>query len=87
MSDEMRDIFGAMRKSSQARRATNRENAQGILDGAGIRYMDYSQGKHLGVLKGVAIVDFWPGTGLWKHKGDQGRGIESLIAYVKGDAK
>ena len=83
MSEETVDIFGAMRKSSQARRAINRENARGILDGANIRYIDYSDGKHLGVLKGVAVIDFWPGTGLWKYKGDKGRGIDSLIGYVR----
>lgn len=86
MSD-MGELFAERRKAAQNKRAMNRENAQPLLKSAGIEFHNYGAGTHLGVFKGVDIVDYWPGTGLWAGRKEKikGRGIESLIRYVKGE--
>ena len=88
MSD-MSDAFRDLRADSQKRRANNRERSAEMLQEAGIAFESKNAGAHLIVypIEGnLVIVDFWPGTGLWRVRGtgdDENRGVNSLIQYCK----
>jgi hypothetical protein len=94
MSDDytMGEVFGSMRKASQAKREVNRENSPKILREAGIPFATLNGGSHLIVqtLK-KKDVDFWPGTGKWIPRGSKimhptsfsSRGVFPLIEYCK----
>jgi hypothetical protein len=61
-----------------------RERAPQLLNEAGIPYQSRNGGAHLMV--GTEVVDYWPGTGQWhdRRSGKKGRGINSLMAFMRG---
>ena len=70
-----------IRASRQEKRASNRANAQPLLDEAGVKYQVHNGGAHL-VVQGLGLtLDYWPGTGLWRARdgGLKGRGIRGLL--------
>lgn len=83
MSD-IGDSFREMRKEGQQRRAGNRASGRAALDAAGIAYESKNNGAHL-ILAG--IVDYWPGTGLWRvrNMNKSGRGIKALLNFMQSN--
>lgn len=84
---DMGDDFNAIRKHSQVKRAMNREASTDMLRAEKIEFVSKNNGAHLI----IGEVDFYPGTGLWRHRHipRQGRGVRNLIRFVKesGDGK
>ena len=78
------ELYRAMRRDSQERRARNREFAPGALEAAGLPFTSHNDGVHLIVDQ---RYDFWPGTGKWVRRGAReapsGRGIFNLIKHAK----
>jgi len=85
----MGELFNAMRKDGQERRANNRENSAAMLLERGISFESCNGGAHLIVSHGGKVVDFWPGTGKWLVRGAAMRGfrygVRPLIAEVTRD--
>lgn len=65
-------------------REANRLKASHFLKVAKVDFTEHNNGAHLKVL---GVIDFWPGTGLWKHNSISDRGVESLIEYAKTFSK
>jgi hypothetical protein len=67
------------------KRAENRKNSTGMLDGRGISYTSHNNGAHLKVQVAHGLVDFWPGTGKWIDpvKKLTSRGVAGLLAHVQ----
>lgn len=87
MSDEMNDMFRAMKDVSQEQRAANREASARALTDAGVKFVSKNEGAHLIVQIGRVVVDFWPGTGKWicRGGGRQGRGVFNMLKIRKGE--
>lgn len=85
MSD-MADVFNDWKKIKQQKRASNREHSAAFLRSEGIAFVSLNDGAHLRVSAGSELIDFWPGTGLWKVQGasQSKRGVYRLVAYLKG---
>ena len=73
MGDYWRDVRPAMKEESQRRRSSNRESSSRLLTEAGISFESKNEGSHLIVSGQGAVVDFWPGTGLWIVRGSKER--------------
>lgn len=75
------ELFNALHKVKQEKRATNRENSLKILSDAGIECEVKNYGAHIIVRKSL---DFWPGTGLWKDRKTkkEGRGVFRLLKHI-----
>lgn len=82
---DMGDDFRAWREHKQKKRASNREDSAQLLKGAGISFDTNNGGVHLIVVAQTAIVDFWPGTGLWIPRTTKKRsyGVRNLIDFCK----
>ena len=78
---EMGETFNALKKMSQEKRASNREESARILAESGVSFMTRNDGAHLIVVGNGHTFDFWPGTGLWKMRGStkQHRGVRKLV--------
>ncbi|HEJ4320006.1 hypothetical protein PIGHUM_04436 [Pigmentiphaga humi] len=86
MGDYWRDVRPAMKEESQRRRSSNRESSSRLLTEAGISFESKNEGSHLIVSGQGAVVDFWPGTGLWIVRGskERRRGVRQLITRLGG---
>ncbi len=81
MSD-MANIFKELKSQKQEKRRKNREQSALLLQEKGIEFDSRNCGAHLIIeAKQGRIIDFWPGTGLWRYRDDNrnGRGVHSLI--------
>lgn len=80
--DSMGEMFNALKKARQEKRASNRESSAATLLAAGIEFESKNLGAHLI----VGNIDFWPGTGLWIVRGSnqKRRGVLKLIKHIKG---
>lgn len=69
----------------QAKRASNREQSAALLSRAGVVFDSKNKGAHLVVYAGAAVVDFWPGTGMWIARDNpvRRRGVRKLLAFVE----
>lgn len=56
----------ALDERSKERRAHNRTASADILIKVGVAFSSNNDGVHLIVHRDKWIVDFWPGTGLWR---------------------
>lgn len=86
MSEQV-EIWSDMAKMSAERRASNRETSTGMLVGAKIPFTSHNNGAHLVVTCKDRVIDFWPGTGLWRTRCKwpnpiEGQGVKKLIKYV-----
>lgn len=94
MGDSLDDLI-ALRKNkelqhenaeeSKARRAGHRARGALRLDEANVVYQNKNDGAHLIVSHHGLVVDYWPGTGLWRVRttGESKRGIGSLLARLR----
>lgn len=90
MGDEgefWKDFRPFMKQRSMAKRRANRQNGEAALTRAKVPFLKKNHGAHLIVHPDEPMwrVDYWPGTGLWRAVGGltEGRGIESLMRYLK----
>lgn len=81
MADYWADVKPHLKVESQQRRSSNRESSADILRRAGVSFEVKNDGAHLIVMGGTLVVDFWPGTGLWKARrgNSKGRGVRGLL--------
>jgi len=85
MSEELSGYYKDLKARSQKKRASNRKNSIELLIDAEIIFEVKNHGAHLIVEAKDHLVDLWPGTGRWIPRCRKGgRGIKSLIKYVKG---
>lgn len=86
--DEMddTDVWRVMKKTSQLRRAENRENGQGILTEYDVAFeVAGDMASHLIVRHNGKTVDYWPGTGKWIDRAQRGRherGVFRLLRHL-----
>lgn len=81
--------YQLMAERSKAKRAANRESSVRILIKRGIEFESKNAGAHLIVKHAGITVDYWPGTGKFIARNQQGkgRGIFTLIKFLnKGKA-
>ena len=85
MTSDMGEMFNEHRKERQEKRAKNRADSASVLRNAGLLFVEKNNGAHL-IVTGARghIVDFWPGTGLWKMRGStqQHRGVGKLVKML-----
>lgn len=82
---ETADFYRLYREMRRAQRAWNRAHSAQQLTDRGIPFVSKNDGAHLIVTaKNTPIIDFWPGTGLWKVHGQstKQRGIYKLLALI-----
>ena len=83
MSD-VGDLYSALRKQSQDKRANNRMTSAHYLERENIVFTSHNNGAHLIVEGKECFIDFWPGTGKWKSRnGDNGFGVANLVKYIR----
>lgn len=83
MTSEMGEIFNALKKERQEKRASNRENSAEYLRERGIPFVEKNGGAHLIVEGKECFIDFWPGTGKWSSRcGNKGFGVRNLVAFI-----
>lgn len=84
---EMGEMFSALRKQRQEKRAQNRQSSAAILAERGVAFEEKNNGAHLIVKHAGKTIDFWPGTGKWidrafaQHTG-KGRGVHGMLRYL-----
>jgi hypothetical protein len=80
------DFWRDVNAARQEKRRSNRTGSPQLLTEAGIPFESKNGGAHLIVRANGAVIDFWPGTGLWIVRGSTQRhgGVRSLIALCKG---
>lgn len=61
------------------KRELNRTNSKKILQKAGISFTEHNNGAHLK----IGVIDFWPGTGLFRSPDFEGRGVYELIKVLE----
>lgn len=84
--EEMSDteMWASYKLMKAQKRASNREAAMSTLGCMGVPFTTSNQGAHL-IVRGLSgqYIDFWPGTGFWKVRGQtppiEGRGIMKLV--------
>lgn len=81
--DSVYELFQAKRRAMQRKRAENRDTSVQLLKDRKVEFTSHNDGAHLRVKRGEGWIDFWPGTGLWKHGVKTGRGVFSLLKYLK----
>ena len=83
MTSDMGEMFNALKKKRQAKRADNRENSAEYLSERGIIFVAKNNGAHLIVEGAECFIDFWPGTGKWHSRcGKKGFGVRNLVAFI-----
>ncbi len=83
MTSEMGEMFNALKKMKQEKRANNRENSAEYLAERGIPFVSKNGGAHLIVEGNECFIDFWPGTGKWNSRcGKKGFGVRSLVVFI-----
>ena len=85
MGDYWQDVRPAMIKESQRKRASNRAYSALTLSNLGVVFESRNDGAHLIVQGLSSVIDYWPGTGLWRERGSvaTGRGVKSLVARAQ----
>lgn len=95
MSEDMAEMFQAMKEASQEKRAGNRENGPKVLMQNGFGFQIKNNGAHIIVdrIKNLDsennslkyFVDYWPGTGKWifRKLDLNGRGVFNLVKKLK----
>nr|DAK49092.1 MAG TPA: matrix protein [Caudoviricetes sp.] len=80
----MKELFKEMRERSKEKRSSNREKSADLLKNSGINFERKNCGAHLIILS-TPKIDFYPGTGLWKVRGEnkKRRGVLSLLKFIK----
>lgn len=82
MSD-MGEMFSALNKVRQEKRADNREQSAEYLAQRGIPFVKKNGGAHLIVEGDECFIDFWPGTGKWiARNGQKGFGVRNLVNFI-----
>lgn len=78
------EVFESMKAESSARRKFNRESALAKLQALNVAYTTNNGGVHCMIPHRGRIVNYWPGTGLWRFSPGttQGRGIRSLLQFL-----
>jgi hypothetical protein len=84
MSD-IGELFNALKKKKQEKRANNRDQSAEYLVSHGIIYTTNNGGAHLIVEGKEGYIDFWPGTGRWNSRcGKKGFGVRNLVEFING---
>ena len=81
MSEEIGEIFYAMKEAGKERRRKNRKNGLEKVEKKGLRYTVHNDGAHIVI---AGRIDYWPGTGLFKDRitGKRGRGVKKLMKHI-----
>lgn len=76
--------FAEIRERSKQKRADNRKKSKALLECKGYKFAIRNSGAHLVINHRGITVDFWPGTGLWKARGEKEghRGVGKLCDYL-----
>ena len=80
---ELGEFYRDLRSSRRDKKANNRAYSAQLLRENKVVFTEHNNGAHL-IVEGLnGYVDFWPGTGKWKVRGDiAGFGVKGLLAYL-----
>jgi hypothetical protein len=74
--------------ASRSKRRKNCRKAPRILKSHGLSFKVKNHGYHLMVDTQQGLVHYWPSNGRWQPAGGQVQiGLESFLAYAKGDTR
>lgn len=83
MTSEIGEMFNALKKERQGKRADNRQSSAVYLQERGIPFESKNGGAHLIVEGRECFIDFWPGTGRWHSRcGKKGFGVRNLVTFI-----
>lgn len=84
---DMGEVFKLFRKHKQDKKSDNIKKSTQLLIDEGIDFITQNFGIHLIITCWRGKVDFWPSTGRWifRDKDFRGRGVKSLIYYIKNN--
>ena len=76
-------MYEAIKKRSQEKRGSNREQSTNILTEKGVIFESKNNGAHLVIQGNSCVIDFWPGTGRWiTRQGTKGFGVFNLLNEI-----
>lgn len=86
MMGDMAEVWADYKAYKLKKKRGNLVFSTNQLIAAGLSFTVHNGGVHLVLMKGDQPIDFWPSTGLWwvRTNRNKRRGIEKLIAYMKG---
>lgn len=86
--DDMGAYWRDVKAAQQQKRAENRKGSEQLLREAGVLFETKNGGAHLIVNHHGHIIDFWPGTGLWRMRGSTQRhyGVRKLLTFCQEKA-
>ena len=78
---EIGEMYSHLKAESIVKRGNNREFSANLLKNNNIDFESKNNGSHLIVNHNGKIADFWPGTGKFNIRGEDGyfRGVRNLI--------
>lgn len=84
VSENLASAFLEYRNHESLRKSRRRDNAVLALQERGVAFKTKNRGYHLVIACGSGIIDFWPGTGLWRQRGtaQDNRGLDGLLARL-----
>lgn len=82
---EFVESLEALRQYRRDRKAHNTQWSTDAVKAAGIAFTSPNGGAQLVIATKRGTVDFWPSTGLFKHRADgiKRRGVKNLIRFVQ----
>jgi hypothetical protein len=85
VSSEDYDVFRHLKEIRQRKRASNRLNSTNLLIDFGVSFTQHNHGAHIIIQGRKPEVDFWPGTGRWRVRGEERAryGIRALLNYLQ----
>jgi len=83
MTSDMGEMFNALKKERQIKRASNRATSADLLLERGVSFTSNNNGAHLVVSQDQKTIDFWPGTGRWIDRvGVRGFGVFNMLKHI-----
>lgn len=81
---DLSETFKTWQQVKRQKKFLNREQSTKLLDDLGVQFEVKNFGHHLIVHAPEGVIDFWPGTGLWKDRnnGIQRRGVFRMLGFM-----
>ena len=84
---EMGKVWNELKAARKEKRAANRANSLNLLLETGLDVEIHNGGAHLIIRAHHNTYDFWPGTGLFRKRGENisRRGVKKLLSIIAED--
>jgi len=87
--NETGEMWKELKDERKEKRAANRSNSLSLLLEVGLHVEIHNDGAHLIVRAHHNTYDFWPGTGLFRKRGEgcSHRGVKKLLSIIAEDGQ